>query len=586
MPVTTRNKKSSPRIAGPDRWDEWSKHLASRPGLLPPWKKISAGRRSPLSWSCLPSADSASARGLLGNLERWMRAAQLETAEVARDLEPWLRSAGRRTADVDFALECLGWSYLLPTLARVLPAALWCDVLDCLIGLSAAKPDTPATHEPLVGQLLTGELPWTLADQFPELPRCRVLSRTAGRRLSAGVRELLADNGLPHCRHVDQVRPLLACWTRCLKLARADGATCFDADARQRYGRFVRQVLQLSRQNGGPVFSANGAVRNDAELMGAALELAGQEEDLAIADQLLPWRAAGREASAERVFFPGSSVYSESAQLASLRPSWLRGGEHLVVGHHEGSVRTELNFGSTTVWSGNWPVQLRVGGELLEPQAWEEVCWHSDDDVDYLELETNWHGSWRLQRQILLAREDHFLWLADAVTGPEVESLDYRSVLPLAPGIEFRPERETWEGCLTHHRRVARVLPLALPEWRAAAAVGSLEAAPGGLLLRQQTRARGLYAPLFIDLSPHRMKWPLTWRHLTVGEKLQIQKPDVAVGYRVQIGGDQWLFYRSLADPACRTLLGQNVLHEFYAARFDTEGEADELLALDPAGVS
>ena len=139
---------------------------------------------------------------------------------------------------------------------------------------------------------------------------------------------------------------------------------------------------------------------------------------------------------------------------------------------------------------------------------------------------------------------------------------------------------------MTHHRRLARVLPLALPEWRAAAAMGSLEAAPGGLLLRQQTRARGMYAPLFIDLSPHRMKWPLTWRQLTVGEKLQIQKSDVAVGYRVQVGGDQWLFYRSLAAPASRTLLGQNVLHEFYAVRFDTEGEADELLAVDPAGGS
>ena len=110
---------------------------------------------------------------------------------------------------------------------------------------------------------------------------------------------------------------------------------------------------------------------------------------------------------------------------------------------------------------------------MLQPQAWEEVCWHSDDDVDYLELETKWNGSWRLQRQILLAREDHFLWLADAVTGPDVASLDYRSVLPLTPGIEFRPEQETREGFLAYHRRVARVLPLASPEWRAAGATGS-----------------------------------------------------------------------------------------------------------------
>ena len=27
--------------------------------------------------------------------------------------------------------------------------------------------------------------------------------------------------------------------------------------------------------------------------------------------------------------------------------------------------------------------------------------------MSYLELETDWNGSWRLQRQILLAREDH-----------------------------------------------------------------------------------------------------------------------------------------------------------------------------------
>jgi len=58
------------------------------------------------------------------------------------------------------------------------------------------------------------------------------------------------------------------------------------------------------------------------------------------------------------------------------------------------------------------------------------------------------------------------------------------------------------------------------------------------------------------------------------------------VGYRVQTGGDQWLFYRSLSAPASRTLLGQNLLHEFLAARFDTEGDVDELLAIDPVETS
>jgi hypothetical protein len=53
-----------------------------------------------------------------------------------------------------------------------------------------------------------------------------------------------------------------------------------------------------------------------------------------------------------------------------------------------------------------------------------------------------------------------------------------------------------------------------------------------------------------------------------VAESLVIQPADVAVGYRVQCGKDQWLFYRSQAPRANRTLLGQNTSSEFFAARF------------------
>jgi len=587
MPIATRIKKTASPIAGPDRWDEWSAHLGSRSAPSPPWKILPGSRRSPLSWSRpLAVAGAALEGGLLNCMETWLRAPTTPFTEVVRHLEPWLRGAAGRVLDEEFALECLGWSYLLPNLAGELPAATWRHVLDTLTGLIAGPHDPRPSLQPLVDQLLGGELPWTLAYQFPELPRCRALARSARRRLSGGILQELDEQGLPHFRRLDAVRPLLACWTRCRSLVGADGATCFTVAAQSRYERFVRQALQLSRQNGQPVLGPHSAGAHDSEWMDAALAQTGREEDLAIADQLLPWRAASRAASAQQVFFPNSSVNSESSQLASLRPTWLRGGEHLVIGHDQGVLCTELNCGSTTVWSGTWSVEVCVGDRRLRPAAWKDVCWHSDDDVDYLELETKWSGAWRLERQILLAREDRFLWIADAVIGPDVQSLEYRSVLPLAGGVEFRPERQSREGFLTNRRRVARVLPLALPEWRTAAGAGSLESVSDGLQLRQQARGRGLYAPLFIDLSPHRLKWPVTWRQLTVAERLEIQSPDVAVGYRVQTGGDQWLFYRSLSAPASRTLLGQNLLHEFLAARFDTEGDVDELLAIDPVETS
>ena len=47
--------------------------------------------------------------------------------------------------------------------------------------------------------------------------------------------------------------------------------------------------------------------------------------------------------------------------------------------------------------------------------AVEPLCWVSDDDVDYLELEIEFGEGLRVQRHLLLARHDRFLLLADAV---------------------------------------------------------------------------------------------------------------------------------------------------------------------------
>ena len=95
------------------------------------------------------------------------------------------------------------------------------------------------------------------------------------------------------------------------------------------------------------------------------------------------------------------------------------------------------------------------------------------------------------------------------------------------------------------------------------------------------TEAARLYAPLFIDLKPSRTRQQFTWRRLTVAENLELQPADVAAGYRVQVGKRQWLFYRSLAPTAPRTLLGQHLISEMLVARFDQDGEIDELLEIE-----
>ena len=90
-----------------------------------------------------------------------------------------------------------------------------------------------------------------------------------------------------------------------------------------------------------------------------------------------------------------------------------------------------------------------------------------------------------------------------------------------------------------------------------------------------------MFAPLFVDLSRKRLDKPLTWRQLTVGQLREIVPADVAVGYRVQVGKTQWLMYRSLAPAAIRTVLGQNLMHEFLVGRFHADGHVETLLEIE-----
>jgi hypothetical protein len=201
-------------------------------------------------------------------------------------------------------------------------------------------------------------------------------------------------------------------------------------------------------------------------------------------------------------------------------------------------------------------------------------------------------AGWRVQRQMLLARKDEFLFFADAVLGAEPGKIDYRCVMPLvSPGngshpdrVQFVGEQETRDGSLEGKRKLAIVLPLALPEWRIERSTHRLEASGDGLALTMTAAGRALFAPLFLDLAKRRFKKPRTWRRLTVAERLVIQPADIAVGYRVQVGAEQWLFYRSLAKAANRTVLGQNLASEFVAARFTTKGLAEELVSISSNG--
>jgi hypothetical protein len=571
---------------------------------MPPW----LARAAELTADCT-EADPSLEREILG----WL-------GEAAAGTRPWDGSA----ADARYALESLACGRVIVRLVAALSPDVWWALLDHLLSVVADAARIELDHDPLVHQLLNGELPLTLAYLLPEIAPCRNLRSAARRSLSSGPKDLLDGEGLPHGRHLGLLRPLLACWTRCRALGGELKGGCWTEAADGQYEWLVRQALRLARHDSSQVFSRGSAGAFNPEFLAAALRLGGDADDRKISALILPGAKNRARKSLDESALPEPASESEWAAVAVLRPRWARSGERLTVVYPRRECRLELSCGKDVLWSGPWELDVRIDGRPARPDSdWEQLCWVSDDQVDFLELEMQLGGGLRVQRHMLLARRDHFLLLADIVLGHGPGRLQYRGRLPLWPGVCFRAAARSWEGSLVGSKRRALVLPLALPEWRAAAGEGwlghgaalSRQSASGasptkaplrqqtkvrcrsaashpsatgqllqtsqGLELHQSAQARRLYAPLFFDLDRRRMTHRLTWRQLTVAESLVIQPPEVAVGYRVAVGKQQWLIYRSLAERANRTLLGHNLSTELLVARFHRSGEVEPLLEIE-----
>ena len=307
----------------------------------------------------------------------------------------------------------------------------------------------------------------------------------------------------------------------------------------------------------------------------------GDQLDFKVADLVLPG-ATGNVSNRQARKLPDPSLYSEWSEACVMRSKWSRKSPQFSCLFSDREIRSELSAGGRVIWSGTTNPELQINGRPAAMTSdWRELCWFTDNDVDYLELEVACAGGWKIQRQVLLARRDNFLLLADAVLGPEEAKIQYDSRLPLADDIAYLPEEATCEGYLKNTRPLCTVLPLSLPEWRTAAAQGKLDMDGDQLHLSLNVSSQRLYAPLFFDLASGRWVEKRTWRQLTVAERLQIQPSEVAAGYRVQLGRKQWLIYRSLAPCGNRTLLGQNLSQEFVVARFDSDGCLEELIEIE-----
>ena len=258
------------------------------------------------------------------------------------------------------------------------------------------------------------------------------------------------------------------------------------------------------------------------------------------------------------------------------------------------SVLLEVAVKGEPILFGLWTFDVRLGGQTLPPVGkWTTICEHKEHRCDYFEIDLPLSADYRLQRSLLLNHKDKVLLLSDTVLADvdqaANETLSYRAEFYVSPKMRAKASEEATEITFRPASRVSapafRVLPLALPEWHMAKQTGlvygTLTAMEGTLILRQESLGRSLFAPLFFDLDADRLGKRYTWRQLSVGENLRRVREDQAVGYRIQLGQEQFLLYRSLTPPANRTVLGHNLIDDFCFARFDTESGVTPLIAVE-----
>lgn len=494
---------------------------------------------------------------------------------------------------------------VLLTLLTELPAAL--DDTQCFrlwrltfSGVLAQTAVTSSDCDPTLHDdqwLLTrGEIPWRSGLLFGEVRGAGKLLRSGQCALRRQLDEMTDTDGSPHARLLERLPLAIAVCTRSMYAGEVCGEPLWNHSTRDRFERLIERSTALCQPDGRLALS-NGASFAPVSLLRTASRLVGLKSTEGPVQRLsvLPDDRSLRSAKGRRRSVklrsrggrprPAESPSSQSdwAELTCMRNNWWPGSDSCVIAHHESEPRLYLTVFDTPLLEGRWKTQTCIADGAPTPEGeWGSVCWFSDDDADYVELQRDYADAVTLTRQALLSRTDHFLFLADCLTISDERPIRHSFRLPLAAGTSVRGETRSRRLKVSAGEIVATVYPLGLEEDRVVRAHGRIAIEEGHLVLEQTTVATGLYLPLVIDWSPDRRRSDATWRRLTVAEDGAVVPADQAGGYRLRIGAHQWVFFRNLRrGRSPRTVLGHHTACETVIGEFTAEGEVEPTVMVE-----
>jgi len=563
--------------ASHESWKRLQKRLTKPSAVNQVNRLLGNGEKSPLSW-LIP--------GVLRDTEGF---AQIQAWHAATLTGKKAKSSTRAICDsvnqinasalnYESAFTALGAANAIRMCAGQLDESTWQQLFDDLICIIESV-NLELSQDLWLFQLCSVELPLVFAFQAQDIVKPKKIGKAAIKKMESIIADTLDGDGWAKFEVLPIFGPLVASWTRTNAIAKDLGLKISTAPAYQLEWA-VRQIIRLARPDGTLMGSMHESNPVTAPCVATMLKMSADPFDRKIAKACFPF---GSKPAKQREKLVEESSLSAWAEVGVFQREWKRKTPKCAFAFGDSKFWLEI-CRHTSLIEGDCTPQVSLNGSPLTPEdEFIIVCENQSTEIDYLELEVGFGHGVTLQRQLVFGRKDQFLIASDVIRSERPARLDYRCEFPLGPGIDGMAERETREFYLKDKKIRSLVLPLALPEWKIARTDDCLVHKDHRLILSQAIDGNGLFAGLFFDLNPRRSLEPRTWRPLTIAENLKVVDRDVAVAFRIQIGSEQWVLYRSVGPAGNRSFLGENINDDFFVGRFKPKGtgSVSELLQIE-----